>query len=195
MFESLTWGFLYSLAKDGASFVRRVIKRQDPAEIVKLRNKWKAEFTSKIFERHQKRLRRDVIVRDMKRIDAYPNLKDEKGISPWFRVALLGTYHRGILLGLGFESLVEISEGKWRRANYKLGEQGDIRAVLVGRVRYEDIESVDWDGDEYYGYPHIYCLFRRKKEPYEDVGFYTENFLFEDALPFYTLIVSQNDVV
>jgi hypothetical protein len=39
-------------------------------------------------------------------------------------------------------------------------------------VRYEAIESVNWDGDEFYGYPHIYCHFTEKgRKPYERLVF------------------------
>jgi hypothetical protein len=34
--------------------------------------------------------------------------------------------------------------------------------VLLGRIPHEHIDSVDWKGNEYYGFPHIYCFFANK---------------------------------
>lgn len=45
-----------------------------------------------------------------------------------------------------------------------------ITAALLGYIPYENIVSVDWDGDEFYGHPQIYCYFdARNGEPYEKV--------------------------
>jgi hypothetical protein len=60
-------------------------------------------------------------------------------------------------------------------------------------VPYECIENVDWDGDEYYRYPHIYCSFDRKKQPYEHLGFYAETIPL-GGLAFYTEVVAYKDV-
>lgn len=93
MIDLLAPGFLYSLGKDvWAKFFSRRRKRS-ASEVVELRKKWKAEFEARIWDRHKNKLRRDVIIRDMKRIDNYPDLADKpKGISPWFRAGLVGTY-------------------------------------------------------------------------------------------------------
>ena len=51
----------------------------------------------------------------------------------------------------------------WRYTNYKTGEKGDLKVMLISSIPYENIEHVDWEGDEYYGYPHIYGWFNNKK--------------------------------
>jgi hypothetical protein len=50
-----------------------------------------------------------------------------------------------------------------------------LKVILAGKIPYESIEHVDSDGDEYYYYPHIYCHFENKGEPYEGVDFYVES--------------------
>ena len=103
----------------------------------------------------------------MDRVDSYPDIDEtEKGISPWFRVALLDTYKRGARIGLRIGNLTECENG-YRYTDYKAGEKGDIRAFFIGEIPYESIVAVNWDGDEFYYFPHIYCHFNHNGEPYE----------------------------
>jgi hypothetical protein len=178
MFEWFAPSFAYTLVKDTWALVRGRRRNLSPSKVVDLRKKWKAEFESKIWETHKKSLRDDVIIRDMKRIDSYPDLDPEaKGISPWFRVGLVGTYHRGILIGHGGHTLTKHDGGHWRFTNYKAGEKGNIKVLMISSIPYENIDNVDWDGDEFYHFPHIYCFFDHKKMPYEHTAFYTESTL------------------
>jgi hypothetical protein len=106
MIDLLAPGFLYSLGKDvwARIFSRR--RKLSTSEVVELRKKWKAEFEPRIWDTHKNKLRQDVIIRDMKRIDNYPDIDDNnksKKCSPWFRAALVGTYHRGIYVGQTWE--------------------------------------------------------------------------------------------
>lgn len=144
-----------------------------PGDIVQLRMKWKPIFEQRLRERLAKKLRSDVIVRDVGRLDEYVNADmPDKGISPWFRSGFVGTYHAGIQLHLGWYSLTRGVTGGWRFRDYKGGEPGDLKVALIGFVPYEQIESVDWEGDEYYYFPIIYCHFdTSRKEPYEKIAF------------------------
>jgi len=194
MLEWLAPSFLYTLARDGTKYLLGRGRRLSGTQVIALRHKWKPLFEAEIWKCHQEALRRDVIIRDMRRIDNYPGAKEQKGISPWFRAGLVGTYFRGILIGLGWGTLTQGPDGEWRYTNSKAGEKGDQRVILIGRVRYEDIEEVEWNGDEFYNYPHIYCFFSHKKEPYEDIGFYTETKPSHGSLPFYTLLAAYEPV-
>jgi len=155
----------------------------------------KKEFEDELLRRKKEGLRTDVIVRDMKRVDNYPEAEDKgKGISPWFKVGLMGTYHKGILAGLQSGTLtLDKRREKWRYTNHKAGEKGDIKVILIGYIPYENIEAVDWEGDEYGGHPHIYCYFdAKRKEPYEKLAFCEQKFLHE--FPFYTEVADYNNV-
>ena len=71
-----------------------------------------------------KKLNSDAIIHDVDRVDDYPNSSDEEeGISSWFRVGLLETYHRGVKVGLRIGSLVETEKGL-RFADHKNKEKG-----------------------------------------------------------------------
>jgi hypothetical protein len=195
MLDFLAPGFLYTVGKD---LVRQVIgrkRRLTPSQVIELRSRWKPQFERHISENFRRELRNDVIIRDMKRIDAYPNLDyNKKGISPWFRLALVGTYHRGILVAHGWGGLKQDGDG-WRYTDYKSGEKKDLAVLLISSIPYENIEQVDWDGDEYYGYPHIYCWFNNKKVPYEHTAIYERHDpIVEGALPWYKEVADVEDV-
>ena len=82
----------------------------------------------------------------------------------------------------------------WRYANYETGEEGDVNAVLIGRIPYQNIAAVDWDGDEYYHFPHIYCYFDgERKQPYEELVFCIEK-CNSGGRPFYVEIASNEQV-
>lgn len=194
MLEVLTPSFVYALLKDGWKFIRGRRRDLTPAQVVQLRQKWKQEFEEKLSERRAKNLRTDVIIRDVKRVDGYPHSDSGKGISPWFRVGLMGTYHKGILAGLQWGMLTKSPEtGEWRFTNYAAGEKGDVKVIFIGRIPFENIEAVNWEGDEYYGFPHIYCHFdANRKEPYESLAFCEQKHLHE--VPFYTEIAPYENV-
>ena len=101
MIEWIAPGFIYSILKDIWGALRRRQRRLSPAQILELRQKWKPLFEEEIIKNHTQKLRKDVIIRDVKRLDDYPNVdENKKGISPWFRVGLMGIYHKGILGGV-----------------------------------------------------------------------------------------------
>jgi hypothetical protein len=75
-------------------------------------------FEEEIYKCRAEKLRQDVIIRHVNRVDNYPHTADEgKGISSWFRVALLDTYERGIVLCLRIGGLMKC-EGGYRFADY-----------------------------------------------------------------------------
>jgi hypothetical protein len=195
MLEYLSFGFAYQVGKDLYARVRGAQRRLTPSQVVELRSKWKPQFEERIWDNHRKELRCDAIIRDMKRIDKYPELDEkDKGISPWFRLGLVGTYHRGIYVSHGWGGLVRDGDG-WRYPDYKEGERGELKVMLVSSIPYENIEQVDWEGDEYYSHPHIYCWFNNKKVPYERTAIYVKSDpITEGALPWYKEVADVEDV-
>ena len=130
----------------------------------------KPEFQNKLSEQQSKKLRQDIIIRDVRRMDTYPEISKGSGVSSWFRAGLIDTYERGIMVGLSWEGLVKEHDG-WRYANYQAGETNEETLALTGYIPYENIESVDWTGDDYYGFPYVYYYFAFKGEPYERIRF------------------------
>lgn len=193
MLEMLAPGVIYAAAKDLIKFGLGFRKRQfTPEEKITLRDKWKPVFEDWLNDRWKSGYRRDVIIRDVRRFDKYPDTDpEEKGISSWFRLGLINTYHGGILVGFRWERLIEVSEGCFRTAKleeYEGGNDPGIKVILAGRIPYHLIQSVDFAGDEYYGYPHIFCHFSLKGEPYETVEFYEQHQLEDWSKPHYVQI-------
>jgi hypothetical protein len=166
-----------------------------PQEKLALRSKWRPLFEGYIAEQRRQRLRFDAIIRDMKRIDNYPDTEDDgKGISPWFRVGLIDTYEKGFMAGLRWTSLVQDKEtGDLRFPNRGKGEKGDISLMVTGYIPYENVESVDWEGDRYYNYPQIYCYFNYKGEPYERMAFCEQREL--DGYVYFTDVADYKSVL
>jgi len=183
-----------------SELVRRYNKRkpqgrfESNAERIQHRERLRKEFEEEIYKCRAKKLRQDVIVRHVDRVDNYPNTnEDEKGISAWFRVGLLDTYERGIVLGLRFGGLVEC-DGGYRFADWVNGEKADIRVLLMGDVPYDSIEAVNMVGDKYYYFPHIYCHFDFNGEPYERLWF-CEKIDEPHGHPYFKHIADYKDVV
>jgi hypothetical protein len=143
-----------------------------PSERVQHQEALRTQFQDHIAEHRAKKLRKDVIIRHVNRMDSYPNVEERPGISPWFKLGLLDTYHMGIIVGLGWHGLITCKDGL-RRADYKAGEQGDVTAMLTGEIPYDYIDAMNPRGDEYYYLPHIFCQFANRGEPYERL-FYTQ---------------------
>lgn len=181
MLEYLTG--LYKPLRDLVSYIRSLKRRLSNEEKVQLKAKWKPVIEYHLREWHHKGLSHDVIVHDVKRTHDYPDGIRGKRISPWFRVGLMGTYHDGIMLGLRWGRAVFDSKvQKWVFA--KLGEEGNA-FILIGFVPYYRIEWIDWDGDEFYPYTHLYLHFDGpKKQPYERLAICEKKEL--NGWPFYT---------
>ena len=136
------------------------------------REKWKLGFEGWINGRRRYHLRSEVIVRDVNRMDDYPETEEtKKGISPWFKANLVGTYHNGISLQLNFSDLIECECG-WRLKTDQDPIDSGVAVALIGNIPYENIVHVDWEGNEYYSNAPIFCLFDAKNgEPYEKLAY------------------------
>ena len=163
-----------------------------PSERVHHHDSLRQQFEEEIQRCKREKLRKDVIIRHVNRLDDYPNSQETKGISPWFKVGLLDTYHKGIKVGLGWEGLIENPHGL-RKADYRAGERGELNAMLTGEIPYDFIETMNVDGDEYYYLPHIFCHFAHNGEPYERL-FYTQKNDMENGHTYWKEIATYEEV-
>jgi hypothetical protein len=117
----------------------------------------------------------ELIVRDLARVDVYPELDDSPwGISPWFKVEGKGVYHRGLEV---FLSVVHIVIDGSVARHPSEGETAGIKDMfVVGRVPFDAIVTIDWEGDEYNPMPHVYCWFDQVDGPYESIMLYERGY-------------------
>jgi hypothetical protein len=114
----------------------------------------------------------EIIIRDIRRMDKFPEIdKNCIGISPWFKVDVVGFYDRGIEVFLSDSRSVIQTENGW--CLLPVGEHSEtaLFAASVGRIPFHVIERIDWSrSDPYYSAPHFYCHFSGPlRGPYEDV--------------------------
>ena len=86
MLDLLAPGFLYSVGKDFLRLFGKLFHRKQPrlspTEIIAKRQQWKIEIEEKLWERRKKKLGTDIIIRDVARLNEYPDATGGKGISP-----------------------------------------------------------------------------------------------------------------
>ena len=194
MIEWLSIG--YSALKDLLKFVQSKQKGLNPEETVRRCQKWKNQIKKNFEWIDDKVGYGQIIIHDVQRNGLYPEIEEKnKGISSWFRVGFLETYYRGIKVGLGIRELIYEKKYKaFRFADYKNKEEGDLNTYLVGLIPFENIVNIDWNGDEYYSCPHIYCHFlSKKKEPYEELIFCEKRWL--DKTVYYSEIAKYDQVI
>jgi hypothetical protein len=147
-------------------------RRRSPAELLRHSLALKTEVNGKLW-RLLDETNGDAIIRELRRKDSYPDVDESlRSISPWFKVELKDTYHAGIEVVTAIEHVV-IEDGVARRAADPNDSRGQ-NVLVVGRIPYTSIEGIDWEGDEFYGFTHIYCRFRigRRRGPYAETVLY-----------------------
>jgi len=146
-----------------------------PEEILKKRQEWRKEAEKHIPRRNNWDSRGDAIVRDIDRMDYYLHENPKKAYASyaWFRVEVKDVTYRGIECFVSMPEMIiyDKQKKKWRLA--ERDEQDGTLAYPVGKIPYENIVNIDWNGDEYYPYPHIYCRYR-KGSPYYAIHYYVK---------------------
>ena len=158
-------GFVYKVLKDIGAWASKRLKKPTPEEVLKKRFEKKREFEKNL----PHLINSDIIIRDISRMDSYPDIDEKgKGISPWFKLEFKALYHKGVELFMRVESVrFDHANDVWVACNYDDDEA--VNALVVGRIAYETIVQVDWAGDEYYSFPHLYCQFNKSKMPYDEI--------------------------
>jgi hypothetical protein len=146
-----------------------------PATRARHRTKMKAEIESRLPRYSDDRdYRGEAIIRDLRRMDRYPDLDDTiaGGPSPWFKAEVKGIYERGLEVYVSVQRVVV-------RGDVATPVREDGQPVfVVGRIPFERIEEVDWIGDPAASLdpmPHFYCWFGwRRRRLYESFVLYRQ---------------------
>jgi hypothetical protein len=193
---------LLTFVSAALAFVYRLIPRKNE----KLQNrrsrlarnkKWQKEFSDYIQRNYAKNLDNAIFIRDFGRIEQYPKAKTGKGISPSFKVWLVDTYYNGIMVSLGMLEITYIKAVE-DNTNWYYCDNEDPhgkKVFLLGKIPYERIEEVNWQGDEWNDYdPQVFCRFDSKSnEPYDELV-YCERIERQDLWPYYHELVRLQDI-
>lgn len=158
---------------DGLKWIFKKFRRPDSVEVLKRREKIQKDFESNLPRLNEYSNRGEAIIRNIKRFDSYPEINEkEKGISSWFKVEIKGLYHRGVEVFIGIEAAAEVN-GQWKLQDNKKRTEDSTNVFLVGHIPFDSIEYINWNGDQYYNFPHIFCKFNGLQGgPYEAIPIY-----------------------
>jgi hypothetical protein len=174
---------IFSPLVDLGKWAFQKFQKPDPVLILKRREEFRKEFRKHLPPQDKYGVHCEAIIRDIKRMDSYPDIDTrEQGISPWFKVEVKGLYHRGVEVFFGTRrSIKKDMYGEWRFADHNDTEE-TVLVYPVGRIPFDLIEYVNWDGDEDDPSPHIYCRFKAfKGQPYEAIPFFAKHTGSEDV--------------
>jgi hypothetical protein len=172
-FLSLVLSPLLELTK----WLIRKVRPPDPRVILERREELRREFQSNLPVKNRYGVHCDAIIRDIKRMDSYPDTEAaEKGISAWFKVEVKGLYHRGIAVFIGHPIYIKRDvKDRWVVTDHEDPDDRKELAYPVGQIPFDQIEYINWQGDEYYECPHIYCRFTAfRGQPYESIPFFAK---------------------
>ena len=173
-----------SLIELGKWIIKR-FQKPNPVLVLKRREEFRKEFENNLPRKNEYGVHCDAIIRDIKRMDSYPDIDTaKKGVSPWFKVEVKGLYHNGVEVFISMPKYIKRDKSdNWQFTNHNDTEE-KVLAYPVGRIPFDLIEYINWDGDEYYPFLHIYCRFKAfKGQPYESIPFFAKHedseYLFE----------------
>lgn len=165
---------------------------------IKLKQRMTRDFYKKSIDREEARrspfskfVSSEIIIHSVDD-NLYPDFdRNPITISPWFKVELFNFYHNGIEVcasAIGAKAKL-YNDGRWELVPYdklKESQEGELTSLLpVHRIPYENIVEYDIDGDEYFGGPHIYCLFNNNGSPYEEIVYYVKLYPDDPKLSYY----------
>jgi hypothetical protein len=109
----------------------------------------------------------------------YPRSDDSPGIDGWFKLEVFDFYFNGIEGILNIEyALVSESTKRWSTLPEEQAKDPfpsgfrPIKVLKTGRIPWRNIRHYDLRADEYYPFPHLYCLYADNGMPYEGFEYY-----------------------
>ena len=124
--------------------------------------------------------------------DVYPDANADGEPSTWYRTFLHDTYNDGIQVHLcywTYEKILINPFGEWvlksefDKCQYR-GETLELNVNIIGRIPSYNIVDINEDGDDYFGCPHIYCIFNEKMGPFSEICYEYHDFKTEKRILF-----------
>ncbi|PIH03103.1 hypothetical protein CS538_14660 [Clostridium combesii] len=110
----------------------------------------------------------EVLIRSIDDTDYPNNTLLEKDFAGYFKAEVYNFYHNGI------QVIIEVKDIKIKQYENENNDKfkiTTIRVLEIGYLPFNNIIDYDYDGDEYYMYPHLYCDFINKNDPFEKIGY------------------------
>lgn len=105
----------------------------------------------------------------------YPEIDPLRSPSGWFRAETYDFYHGGLLVITWLTSGAVDADGYWSILGHdEPFDEARFKRIKIwhlGEIPFRHIQVVDWDGDEFYTSPHIYCTYTPEMGPYEGVRY------------------------
>jgi len=109
----------------------------------------------------------------------YPNSDPSPGMSGWFKLEVFDFYFNGIegILNIEYVLVSEFTKS-WSALPEDRAEENfshgfwPVKVFKTGRIPWRNIRHYDLRGDEYYPFPHLYCLYANDGMPYESFEYY-----------------------
>ena len=122
----------------------------------------------------------------------YPDFDPAPGISNWFKLETFDFYFNGIegILNIEYVLTTEFTKS-WSPLPDNRRDEAfpkgfwPVKVFKTGRIPWRNIRHYDLHGDEYYPFPHLYCLYADNGMPYEGFEYYaiSENDSYHFGLP------------
>jgi len=110
----------------------------------------------------------------------YPEINSGPGISNWFKLEMFDFYFNGIegILNIEYVLVTKFTRSWSLLPEDRLTEKfpegfWPAKVFKTGRIPWRNIRHYDLNGDEFYPFPHLYCLYATNGMPYESFEYYT----------------------
>ncbi|NSB23047.1 hypothetical protein B0H68_005635 [Clostridium beijerinckii] len=129
----------------------------------------RAELEERLHSPMTKFNKSEVLIRSIDDTDYPENTLLEKDFTGYFKAEVYSFYHNGLQVITGVKDIkVKQYEDIDNEDEFTIKE---ISALEIGYLPFDNIIDYDYDGDEYYMYPHLYCDFVNRNDPFEKIGY------------------------
>jgi len=167
----ITGAELSVAARIGAT-LRRLFRRPDPVAVLRRREAIKKEIREHMALPDDDNVP-EILVVKLGKHDEYGKPDKRiigRGASDWFKTEVKELGDRGL------EVYTSLQYVKIRKEKAYLVHpdrtKGAIKVWVVGRIPYERIAHIDWEGDPGYSSPRFYVRYDWRRNPYREIALY-----------------------
>jgi hypothetical protein len=168
-----------SAAARAVGVARRLLRRPDPAAVLKRREKVKKELRRKAFKKKYIDQYEDRTFHAIRlgKLKSYPDTDTRRlpfGEPDWREIHIWRLDRRGLEIDLGYRRFV-VKRGRARQRPPRGREENFVSLRKVGIIPYECIEHIEWSPtyEPYYTRPRLHVRYSwRRKSPFQKIVLY-----------------------